>query len=577
MKKRILSLLAAGTVLAGSLCGASVAGETAVLSPRASVEIIDGKICGVTGLVKTDWLKSQFAGEAEIKDRNGKVLADEAVVPSDSTVSVNGNEVALLPVYGDADFNGKINVGDVTAMLKCIAKWDVTVSETGADSNRDGKINIGDVTLLLKYIAKWDVQLFDSPAVLSVFENGVTDYKLYAEDDSVRRLITEKIKALTGHDMETVSEVLPEDKLIIVGKNLQNTYDFIDGDAVAALEDIHGYIDTYGGDVYLTANSYTGIDGCINYITNQGFTPGLDLSIEKGMAGVLGDKETLLRPLFTEIEIEGLKNPHRLLHVTDTHLTTIYDNEENDERRANVASRLNDWMINMYKKPSYMYFGEYFNYADDINAERIILTGDITDSPSQSNRDILESEIDGAKVPTYYVYGNHDWSWNDNYHSEQYRKDYVSGFTASVDKYDEDWNEYYNIIDEGDFMILSVDNAWDGFGKIRRDYYMDIKKNLDAAKAEGKPVILMLHVPIHTDEMHEAIHNIDGNGYCMSYQPGQNLLYDLIMAEDTPVKAIFCGHVHANYETMVDGRIPQYLTGAGLEGYCRVVDLVPAK
>lgn len=60
-------------------------------------------------------------------------------------------------VYGDADTNSKTNLGDVSLILKYIAKWDVTLDTDAATV--DGKINLADVALTLKYIAGWDVVL----------------------------------------------------------------------------------------------------------------------------------------------------------------------------------------------------------------------------------------------------------------------------------------------------------------------------------------------------------------------------------------------------------------------------------
>lgn len=585
MKKRIVSVLAVAAMVAGSVCGISAAEsdvKTGILSPRSSIEIVDGIIKGVTGPMSADSLKLQFAGDVTVTSAAGAEIAGDKNVSSDSTVAANGENVATFILKGDASRDGKINLGDASAMLKSIAKWSIDISSGAADIDGGGKVNLGDVSTLLKYLAKWDVKLFDDAAVLSVFKNGVTEYKLLANDSVTDAKIAEAIKALTGNDIEIVTEVADGEKFITVGKDLSEKYDFIDGAAENAVESTRAYIDTYGGNIYLSANSDAGILGCINYITKHAFTPELSMDIEKGTVGELGDKETLIRPLFTTIEIEGLKDSHRLLHVTDSHLTTVYDDEETPERRANVMSRLNDWMMFQYRKPSYLYFNEYFNYADDISAESVLLTGDITDSPSQSNRDILEKAIDNSPVPSYYIYGNHDWTWNDNpatgdlYHSETFRYQYKEGFAQAVDKYDEDWSDYYTITDMGDYMIVGIDNAWKGLPDFR-PVYNAIKSAFDTAKAEGKPIILMLHVPFHNDEMHEAIPHITGNGYCLTEgNHGDRKLYDLILAEDSPVKLILAGHVHANYEAKI-GNIPQIVTAAALEGYCRVVDLVPAK
>lgn len=60
---------------------------------------------------------------------------------------------------GDVNRDTKINLADVSLMLKYIAKWDVELDLVAADVNDDTKVNLGDVSLMLKYIAKWDVEL----------------------------------------------------------------------------------------------------------------------------------------------------------------------------------------------------------------------------------------------------------------------------------------------------------------------------------------------------------------------------------------------------------------------------------
>ena len=61
-------------------------------------------------------------------------------------------------LFGDVDENKKVNLSDVSSMLKSIAKWDIDLNSSAADANRDGIMNISDVTLVLKYLAGWNVQ-----------------------------------------------------------------------------------------------------------------------------------------------------------------------------------------------------------------------------------------------------------------------------------------------------------------------------------------------------------------------------------------------------------------------------------
>lgn len=66
------------------------------------------------------------------------------------------------PKYGpgDVNYDGSVNLSDVTLVLKLIAKWNIMFSSTdNADVNKDGFINLSDVTLIMKYIAGWNVEL----------------------------------------------------------------------------------------------------------------------------------------------------------------------------------------------------------------------------------------------------------------------------------------------------------------------------------------------------------------------------------------------------------------------------------
>lgn len=62
-------------------------------------------------------------------------------------------------ILGDANDDGKVNLSDVSTLLKYIAKWDIETDTKAADVNLDEKINLNDVSLILKYVAKWDVTL----------------------------------------------------------------------------------------------------------------------------------------------------------------------------------------------------------------------------------------------------------------------------------------------------------------------------------------------------------------------------------------------------------------------------------
>lgn len=65
--------------------------------------------------------------------------------------TANGNSA------GDVNADNKINLSDVSLILKYIAKWsNLNIKLSSADVTSDGKVNLSDVSVILKYIAKWN-------------------------------------------------------------------------------------------------------------------------------------------------------------------------------------------------------------------------------------------------------------------------------------------------------------------------------------------------------------------------------------------------------------------------------------
>ncbi|MBE6708252.1 MAG: hypothetical protein E7578_03295 [Ruminococcaceae bacterium] len=253
MKRKIISLISAAAMLCS--VPAANAADTVILSPRATVAIEDGYVCGITGVPTADFVLSQFECDASLVSPKGEKLTGEAVVPAESIVSNGDTELGKLVVKGDASCDGKINLTDAATILKHVAKWDVTISERSADATSDGKLNLSDVSRLLQFIAKWDVSLGGE-----YFIDVRDGYKLLANDPEFDAQVVERVKEFAGIDLEVITEAGPGEKFITFGRNLHEKYDFIDKTEVEALVNNSGvatdglYIDTYAGNIYLTVN-----------------------------------------------------------------------------------------------------------------------------------------------------------------------------------------------------------------------------------------------------------------------------------------------------------------------------------
>ena len=60
--------------------------------------------------------------------------------------------LAFARKYGDLNSDGKVNLQDLIAMRKYLARWSVQIDEQAADVNKDEKINLLDLIMMRKVL-----------------------------------------------------------------------------------------------------------------------------------------------------------------------------------------------------------------------------------------------------------------------------------------------------------------------------------------------------------------------------------------------------------------------------------------
>lgn len=99
------------------------------------------------------------SSEVKIFDLSGYIVTEETTtLEPDITTTVTPDpdpEPKPEPVRGDANGDGRLNLADVTLVMKYIAEWDVSLDTDLADVNGNGRIGIDDVSMMLKLIAGW--------------------------------------------------------------------------------------------------------------------------------------------------------------------------------------------------------------------------------------------------------------------------------------------------------------------------------------------------------------------------------------------------------------------------------------
>lgn len=269
----------------------------------------------------------------------------------------------------------------------------------------------------------------------------------------------------------------------------------------------------------------------------------------------------------------GLEKPIKLLHVTDSHLAFV--NEQDNERKHALAQRLGDPMKERYLQ-------EHITYAEE-NCDLLVHTGDLMDFVSHANTDKAREILKNDHI--FFIAGNHEYSqyvgeaWEDNaYRMNSYMEiDRMGGFCVPM---------LWNTRIVGGVNIVGIDNS----------YYQFEEWQLHRLKKEverGLPIILAFHDPLFEHSLYEyhlkktpnectylvgcdEEHLLPYSEFrAVQQRPDACTLQFIEYVKNEPqIKAILTGHLHFNFESNLTDTLPQFVTGGGYEGVAREVTLV---
>ena len=268
------------------------------------------------------------------------------------------------------------------------------------------------------------------------------------------------------------------------------------------------------------------------------------------------------------VVIPGLTEEFTFLHITDTHVSAFSD----ADIQSWTATR---YSYNVARRNAFAADGLYaeerfpllFDYADEIGADGLFLTGDLIDFPSEQNLALLYENATRTKATPIFCLGNHDWTYADDYMSAAAVQTYIPRFNDLTGG-----DPYFSYVEYDGFIVAAIDNSTDVVTQQTVDKFLSLYE-------KNKPIILLLHVPFHVDTLEASVRNAWG-GRNITMGPGamgsdwgsvQQLYNAVCVAEDTPVVAVFTGHVHFNHEDVFPNGVPQYVTSTGYTGDVRVV------
>ena len=260
------------------------------------------------------------------------------------------------------------------------------------------------------------------------------------------------------------------------------------------------------------------------------------------------------------IEIPGLSREYEFLYITDSHLILL-DGTETEEVKQYAMERMVNF-VHDNAFPIEEQFDIWLEEAANEQIDGLLLGGDAIDFPSDANVNYLGERFSNIEFPYIYAIGNHDWTYPWEYMTDYGRENYLTKLSPYMQG-----NPAVQQIEFEEFVIVAVDNSDNQIAPECIEEYKEILQ-------KGKPVIVMLHVPLLTQSVLTKAREVWSNGVVLG---GGNFggiypdevsteFINLTTAKDSPVVAVLAGHVHFYDRDMINDNIVQLVGDAGYKG-----------
>ena len=258
----------------------------------------------------------------------------------------------------------------------------------------------------------------------------------------------------------------------------------------------------------------------------------------------------------TKIKVGALA-PFKIIHISDTHMT--YADMRDGERKVELANKRSQY---------YRGAEEVLDLASKTSKELsapIFHTGDLCDFVSLANLERAKQFVDENDVTL--AAGNHEFSLyvGEAIEDAAYRNQSLAKVQAV---YKNDIRAYARRINGVSFIFLD-----DGYYKIDEDQLDLLKKEL----AAGLPTVVLMHTPLYEPDLYAKERKHHDSGYLLGVpdelvdtygsdraklQRADATTWEAIsIIKNTPtVKAVITGHLHFDYEKMLDDSVLQLTT-----------------
>lgn len=272
-----------------------------------------------------------------------------------------------------------------------------------------------------------------------------------------------------------------------------------------------------------------------------------------------------------KLEIPGLSGEYTFLYLTDTHMV-VPDEADSDKVEAYADLRFDEFQ-NAEDISSAEQFGAWMEYANEKQVDALLLGGDIIDYPSAANIEHLEENLEKLQMPYLYALGNHDWTFPWEYMTQYGEETYLPMLEPYMQS-----DSAIHWLELEELILVAVDNSANQIAPEALEEYREILQ-------KGKPVIVMLHVPLLTQsvltkakEAWSSAVVLGGGNYGGIYPDEASTEFiSLTTAEDSTVVAVLAGHVHFFDKDMINERIVQIVGDAGYKGEALLLTVTGSK
>ena len=261
--------------------------------------------------------------------------------------------------------------------------------------------------------------------------------------------------------------------------------------------------------------------------------------------------------LKTELHL-GLQDPLRILQVSDCHLSACCE-EDSEKAKARSKKKTGGFLRESGGVSQEQRLKEALDLSEDCDA--LVLTGDIADSPSPANLQVLAGMLEGRRY--LYTFGNHDY----------YSYDSDSGSADDRERFLDDFLRFLPCDPTMDAMVVggvnlvTLDDSLAQFSWLQLGF-------LKSEIAKGLPILLFLHLPLYSPTFVPKAYEwwdssmcvgtpqevLDEHGEADPKMPADEAtraVLDMIRTEPL-IKAVFASHLHFADEAEVLGK-PQFV------------------